>query len=160
MSPQYWRFAPRGLRIEAGAVHVWRARLDRPDEEMTAFKSMLSADENERAARFHFDRDRKRYIAGRGILRVLLAHYLDLQAADIGFDYGIPAPFRFSPFTLQATTRERQQGKEHGSGSCISSTTFLRTMASLHVSAAADACRIARSIWTSGMCSIELLVCS
>jgi 4'-phosphopantetheinyl transferase len=79
---------PQRLRIEARAVHIWRAWLDRPDEDIDAFENLLSADEYERASRFHFERDRRRYITGRGILRVLLARYLDLHAADIGFKYG------------------------------------------------------------------------
>jgi 4'-phosphopantetheinyl transferase len=49
---------------------------------------MLSNDERERAARFHFDRHRNRFIAGRGILRSLLASYLDCQPDDVQFSYG------------------------------------------------------------------------
>ncbi len=88
MSPRDWLNPPQDLRIEAGVIHIWRAWLDRPDEDIVALKNILSADEKERAARFHFDRDKRRYITGRGILRVLLARYLDLHAADIGFKYG------------------------------------------------------------------------
>ena len=39
-------------------------------------QAVLSPAESIRAARFHFDRDRLRYIAGRGILRHVLAGYL------------------------------------------------------------------------------------
>lgn len=88
MSSQDWLKPPQRLRIEAGAVHIWRAWLDRPEEDIVAFENILSAEEKERASRFHFDRDRRRYISGRGILRVLLARYLDFHAADIGFKYG------------------------------------------------------------------------
>jgi 4'-phosphopantetheinyl transferase len=88
MSSQDWLKPPQNLRIEAGAVHIWRAWLDRPEEDIVAFEKILSADEKERASRFHFDRHRRRYICGRGILRVLLARYLDIHAVDIGFKYG------------------------------------------------------------------------
>jgi 4'-phosphopantetheinyl transferase len=50
--------------------------------------SVLSNDECERAARFRFDRDRRRFVAGRSTLRSLIASYLDVAAAEIAFDYG------------------------------------------------------------------------
>lgn len=50
--------------------------------------STLSDDECERAARFRFDRDRRRFVAGRSALRSLVASYLDVAAADITFGYG------------------------------------------------------------------------
>jgi 4'-phosphopantetheinyl transferase len=53
-----------------------------------ALHELLSADERERAARFRFDRDRDRYIAGRGLLRRLLAAYTGREAADLSFRYG------------------------------------------------------------------------
>ncbi|MGH9683821.1 MAG: 4'-phosphopantetheinyl transferase family protein [Candidatus Acidiferrales bacterium] len=47
----------------------------------------LSADENERASRFHFNRDRTRFIAARGALRELLGGYLRLPPGAITFHY-------------------------------------------------------------------------
>ena len=41
---------------------------------------MLAPDEAARAARFHFDRDRRRYIVARGTLRRLLEQYLNIDA--------------------------------------------------------------------------------
>lgn len=54
-------------------VHVWRCDLATlsPDD----YKELLSNEERERAARFHFSLHRARYIAGRGVLRALLGHY-------------------------------------------------------------------------------------
>lgn len=50
--------------------------------------SVLSDDECERAARFRFDRDRRRFVAGRSALRSLIASYLDVAPADVAFGYG------------------------------------------------------------------------
>jgi 4'-phosphopantetheinyl transferase len=49
---------------------------------------VLSEDELERAGRFRFERDRRRFVAGRSTLRRLLASYLDASPREIGFEYG------------------------------------------------------------------------
>ncbi len=54
-------------------VHLWRIPLDRS---AIADPATLSTDEATRAARFHFDGDRSRFIAGRASLRAILASYL------------------------------------------------------------------------------------
>jgi 4'-phosphopantetheinyl transferase len=48
----------------------------------------LSADEIARAKRFAFDRDRKRFVEGRALLRRLLAKELGSRAERIRFSYG------------------------------------------------------------------------
>ena len=51
--------------------------------------AQLSVDERERAARFHFERDRRRYVVTRGRLRQLLARELGVRPAEVLFDYGV-----------------------------------------------------------------------
>jgi 4'-phosphopantetheinyl transferase len=48
----------------------------------------LSSDEQARAARFKFERDRRRYAVGRGALRGILATYAGCQPGEIRFAYG------------------------------------------------------------------------
>jgi 4'-phosphopantetheinyl transferase len=48
---------------------------------------LLSADERERAARFCFDKHRRRFTAGRGILRTLLGRYLERNPRELTFEY-------------------------------------------------------------------------
>jgi 4'-phosphopantetheinyl transferase len=48
----------------------------------------LSEDERERASRFHFERDRRRFVAGRSALRRALAQYLGAAPAELVFEYG------------------------------------------------------------------------
>ncbi len=72
-------------------VHVWQASLDCG---IDSFRRTLSADERSRSDRFHFERDRAHYIAGRGILRRLLGQYLGCPPEDLRFEsnkYGKPA---------------------------------------------------------------------
>jgi 4'-phosphopantetheinyl transferase len=48
----------------------------------------LASDERERARRFHFERDQRRYIVRRGLLRTFLATYLGAEPARLQFRYG------------------------------------------------------------------------
>jgi 4'-phosphopantetheinyl transferase len=66
-------------------VHVWRISLDdphRPHAELTAW---LDDEERARAARLHFATDRRRFEAGRGLLRSLLAPYAGASPPDLAF---------------------------------------------------------------------------
>lgn len=83
-----WETAPQELALPAGEVHVWRANLDRPPGEMATLAARLSPEEDERAGRFYFERDEKRFVAGRGILRTLLGRYLDMAPSAVQFAYG------------------------------------------------------------------------
>jgi 4'-phosphopantetheinyl transferase len=76
------------LQLPHGEVHVWEGFLDCPPELVTRCAALLSPDEQDRAARFRFERDRARYIVGRAQLRRLLARYLDLQPTAVRFQYG------------------------------------------------------------------------
>lgn len=69
-------------------VHVWCLPLDRPQEDRARFLSLLSPDERARAERFHFEKDRDRYTAARGLLRTLLGGYLGEDPSRICFTYG------------------------------------------------------------------------
>ncbi|MFO7536651.1 MAG: hypothetical protein R6X32_01170 [Chloroflexota bacterium] len=67
------------------AVDLWAVDLD--GERPSLYESLLAPDERERAGRFHFERDRNRYIVGRGRLRQLLGHYLAIPPAQVVFAY-------------------------------------------------------------------------
>lgn len=74
--------------IAAGAVDIWIANLELSPARLSDLTSALSADEIARADRFKFERDRQRFIAARGTLRVLLGRYLDQDPARLRFNYG------------------------------------------------------------------------
>jgi 4'-phosphopantetheinyl transferase len=77
------------LRSRPNDVDVWCASLDgHSSAAMCQMESLLSSDELARARRFYFDRDRRRYVAGRGILRRLIGRYLDRAPEKIKFTYG------------------------------------------------------------------------
>jgi 4'-phosphopantetheinyl transferase len=83
-----WKNPPGDLNLNPFDVHVWQATLDRPLDQVTKFREILSVDEIERADRFKFDQHRNRFIVGRGILRSLLAQYLNLEPQQLEFTYG------------------------------------------------------------------------
>ena len=68
---------------------LWRISLDTPSDEIVMqLRELLSPDEEERASRFYFARDGRRFIVGRGVLRILLGRYLGRPPSDIVFHYG------------------------------------------------------------------------
>lgn len=69
-------------------VHIWRAPLEAPAVHLHELSAMLSQDERERAARFHFETHRTSYLVGRATLRRILSLYLDLEPAHVEFTYG------------------------------------------------------------------------
>jgi 4'-phosphopantetheinyl transferase len=69
-------------------MHVWRARLDVMAAQVEVLAQTLAADERARAQRFHSERDRTHYVVARGLLRAILARYLDEQPGRLEFCYG------------------------------------------------------------------------
>jgi 4'-phosphopantetheinyl transferase len=121
-----WRSTLEQLVLTDTDVHVWQTTLDRPQPFIDRLLPTLSAEEQERANRFHFERDRRRFVVGRGVLRALIGRYLHLPAATVQFEYseyGKPAlasamdepDFQFNvshsrALALFAFTRRRQIG--------------------------------------------------
>jgi 4'-phosphopantetheinyl transferase len=69
-------------------VHIWLVDLNVGTLRHRALARYLSDDETERARRFHFDRDRDRFIRARGLLRELLGAYADRHPRSFQFSYG------------------------------------------------------------------------
>ena len=73
--------------LEEKEVHVWCADLEPAADQLAALQEKITAIEVERANRFRFWRHKRRYIAGRGILRLLLGRYLNLHPPDVVIAY-------------------------------------------------------------------------
>ena len=69
-------------------VHVWTVSLDLGLADREACLSTLTPSERERAARFKFERDKNRFIAGRARLRGILGNCLGIEPLEVRLDYG------------------------------------------------------------------------
>lgn len=82
-----WDNPPKKVKLLQHEIHIWRANLELSSVMIEKLASTLSKDEINRANRFRFQQHRDRFIAGRGILRQLLANYLQLQSDLVIFEY-------------------------------------------------------------------------
>jgi 4'-phosphopantetheinyl transferase len=76
------------MALNYDTIYVGLEVLDRSGDGFRSLESHLTDDERQRAARFHFDRDRTRFVCARGLLRRLLAAELHVPPDRIRFDYG------------------------------------------------------------------------
>ncbi|GAB4550424.1 MAG: 4'-phosphopantetheinyl transferase superfamily protein [Pleurocapsa sp.] len=82
-----WCEPPHELILSEDGVHIWRANLALPTVEIARLTSFLSSDEIARANKFKFEIHKTRFIAARGILRELLANYLQINPLSLEFSY-------------------------------------------------------------------------
>jgi 4'-phosphopantetheinyl transferase len=87
ITDQDWLSPPSSLFLPPGEVHAWRAYLDQPAALREHLRSTLLADEQAKAARFYFAKDRDHYIVARGILRILLSGYMKCEPRSLRFSY-------------------------------------------------------------------------
>jgi 4'-phosphopantetheinyl transferase len=95
--PIVWQSPPADLALGEAEVHVWF--IDAPDlaENLAAHMNLLSPAELNRAEKFHFERDRRLFIACHAAVRAILERYLDTPAADIEFIAGVNGKPRLAP---------------------------------------------------------------
>ncbi|MGB2957443.1 MAG: 4'-phosphopantetheinyl transferase superfamily protein [Bacteroidota bacterium] len=77
-----------------GEVHIWRIRLNVPQEMAIAAATLLNKAERAKAGRFRRLADRRRYIAAHAKVRQILGLYAGCEPEEIGFqfnDFGKPS---------------------------------------------------------------------
>lgn len=84
----YGQSAEDKPRLESDEVHIWLIDLVASAQRVGEMMETLSTDELDKAARFRYRRHKDRYVLGRSSLRLLLARYLGVEAADVRFAYG------------------------------------------------------------------------
>ena len=80
-------FDVQELELGCDDLHGWQTTLDQPLASVQELKSLLSRDEVKRAGRFHFERDRTRFLVRRGLLRIILGYHLEVDPHTVQFRY-------------------------------------------------------------------------
>lgn len=119
---QIWQKPLNSLSLANNQAHVWFANLDLPAAEIERLATLLSPDEVVRANKFKFARDKKRFIAARGILRELLANYLQITANKIEFRYSD----RGKPDLVTSLDRSLQFNLSHSQNYALYAFTYNR----------------------------------
>jgi 4'-phosphopantetheinyl transferase len=83
-----WHAPPRRLSLSGAEVHVWLIDLAQPNHAVAELECLLAQDERERAAQFHFERDRLRFKVAKAATRQILARYLDAEPRSLRFAEG------------------------------------------------------------------------
>ena len=67
-------------------AHVWHVNVEEISGNELRLRQLLSADERQRAGRFRFPRDQRRFTVTRAWLRILLAGYLEAEPEALEFE--------------------------------------------------------------------------
>ncbi|HEV7371697.1 4'-phosphopantetheinyl transferase family protein [Arenibaculum sp.] len=86
--PHHWVPARGVAPLDEGVVDVWRVAMPAWRHSLGALAVHLDADERQRAAAFHFEKDRNSFVLARGVLRHLLGRYLAVPAAAVRIGTG------------------------------------------------------------------------
>jgi 4'-phosphopantetheinyl transferase len=95
--------------LSEDVVHIWQINLLQPDAVVQKLGQTLSEDEVQRAHRFRFEQDRRRFVVGRGQLRSILSHYTGNTASSVQFTYGPKGkPFLAGPSVNSRCSRSME----------------------------------------------------
>jgi 4'-phosphopantetheinyl transferase len=81
------------IALSSDEIHLWLASDQVATEIAARCRRLLNADEREREARFHFEKDRARHLVTRALVRTVLSRYEAVNPADWVFSanaYGRP----------------------------------------------------------------------
>ena len=71
------------IELSNSDVHIWRLNFEKYNFYNLKLGSMLTEEERLRVANFRFKRHGKRFIIGRGVLRILLGLYLNIEPTKL-----------------------------------------------------------------------------
>jgi len=106
-----WESASISPALKEGEVHLWKVELDRDPAVISLLYDLLSDDEQQRADRYVFARDRQHFIAGRASLRKIIGGYLGIAPERVGF-----STLRFGKPFLEADDGGLRFNVSHSNG--------------------------------------------
>lgn len=81
--------APIGtLVLPENQVDIWQIDLGAQPDEIQHYRRFLAQDEVERADRFYFEKQRRRFALSRAAMRQILGCYINADPHDVVFSYG------------------------------------------------------------------------
>lgn len=78
-----FRSAPLNLELKTDEIHIWCAELDQALSRLEKLDQIICRSERMRAERFRFEKDKKRFIVRRVILRTILGSYLGTDPSEV-----------------------------------------------------------------------------
>lgn len=90
-----WNPVERPISLTSAEIHVWLAFYDQIEDERlhAAYRELLCSEERAQEPRFHFARDRRRYLVTRALVRTVLSRYISIDPKQCTFSpnaYGRP----------------------------------------------------------------------
>lgn len=112
MQPADWEVYQGKCELSENEIHVWRVntRLVSASEP----GKVLEAEELKKAYRFHFLKDQKNFIVSRGVLRTLVARYLNMKAPQVHFHYN-----KYGKPYLKDSSLKLQFNVSHSNGTVL-----------------------------------------
>src|SRR6266852_4786418 len=84
----------RIMPLTPAEIHLWLVFYDEIEERLhPAYRELLNAAEKEQEQRFYFERDRRRYLITRALVRTVLSRYVPIAPKEWSFSanaYGRP----------------------------------------------------------------------
>ena len=84
-----WHIPSGQPPLSQDEIHVWASCLDVAPTASAVFGASLSEGERMRAKKFRFQQHKSRFIVGRGLLRAIMSHYLQVEPARVEFKYNL-----------------------------------------------------------------------
>ncbi len=82
----WWRNPP-AVELVSNEIHIWQFPLNVPESTLDRYTELLSTDEKQKAGRFHFQRDNRRFTVTRATMRSILGSYVQFGPRELRFRY-------------------------------------------------------------------------
>ncbi len=82
------RGLPPALPLDGGSVHLWLTFVEDASDPalLSRYRQLMTTEEQARADRFYFERDRNRYLVTRALVRTVLSRYAPVSPVAWRFD--------------------------------------------------------------------------